>query len=113
MGKITVELEENAARSAQEIATLQDVLPSDVANCAVMIGLEILRAEQDKQNGSVQKFIRSQQSHAISVSQEAALPNSPEAKRRAIMDGFGIWKDLATAPKDGLQYQQEVRSEWN
>ncbi|WP_426174440.1 hypothetical protein [Massilia sp. TWR1-2-2] len=113
MGKITVELEENAAKSAQEIATLQHVLPSDVANCAVMIGLEILRAEQFKQNGLVQKFIRSQQSHAISRSQEAPQPDPQEAKKRAIMDGFGIWKELATAPKEGLQYQQEARSEWN
>ncbi len=104
MGKITVELEENAAKSAHEIATIQDVLPSDVANCAVTIGLQILRAEQGKQNGLVQQFIRSQ---------EVPLPDIQEAKRRAIMDGFGIWRGLAAVLKDGLHYQQEVRSEWN
>lgn len=61
----------------------------------------------------MQKFIRSQQPVTLPPAQDNPVREIQEAKKRLILDGFGIWKELATTPRDGLQYPHEVRSEWN
>ncbi|WP_373988893.1 hypothetical protein [Duganella sp. BuS-21] len=52
----------------------------------------------------------------------AATPEPPpltplEAKRRrlaaALKAAEGLWKDRTDMPKDGVQYQEQLRSEWH
>jgi hypothetical protein len=43
----------------------------------------------------------------------AQKPSAARAKRlAAIMSVHGIWKDDPTKPKDGVDYQREMRAEW-
>lgn len=53
----------------------------------------------------------------------AAKPESPapldpmEAKRRrlaaALKAAEGLWKDRTDIPKDGVEYQRQLRTEWH
>lgn len=45
------------------------------------------------------------------IEQRKALDR--ERRHAAIMSMHGIWKDDPTKPRDGAEYQREVRAEWS
>lgn len=43
---------------------------------------------------------------------QSNLAAERERRHAAIMSMHGIWKDDPTKPRDGAEYQREVRDEW-
>ncbi|MES2299143.1 MAG: hypothetical protein V4582_19005 [Pseudomonadota bacterium] len=51
------------------------------------------------------------------AAQSESPPDPMEAKRRrlaaALKAAEGLWKDRTDIPKDGVEYQEQLRSEWH
>lgn len=46
------------------------------------------------------------------LNEQANLRAKRERRHAAIMSMHGIWKDDPTKPHEGVEYQREVRDEW-
>jgi hypothetical protein len=36
-----------------------------------------------------------------------------QRRAEALKNTFGMWKDRTDIPKDGVEYQEQIRSEWD
>lgn len=103
---LTVELTEREMSQVQAAAQAKDLDPK---NMTVQQLVELL--------GAVNDAITTASDQELLVRLETPKPqlttDEVRAKRLAVaMSVNGIWKGQADKPQDGLEYQREVRAEW-